>query len=141
MNGKSQNNNIIKLLILGSVITFLFILIPLVMLYSAESNTFVLFIVLGGFLLFGILVVIIKEFNRKDNGYINDSIKVDDSDIYFKKHCDSISDVNPDDFETKPYSRNVKKNLRGDNFFNDNEEEKLFSLNTRDYDFNNYKKL
>lgn len=141
MNRKSQNNNITKLLVLGSSITFLFILIPLVMLYSSESNTFILFIVLGGFLLFGILVVIIREFNRKDNGYLNDSIKLDDSDIYFKKHCDSISQVNPDDFETKPYSRNVKKNLRGDNFFNDDGEEKLFSLNTRDYDFNNYRKL
>ena len=135
MKRKSQNNNIINnLLILGSVITFIFILIPLVLIYSAESNTFILFIVLGGFLLFGILVVIVREFNRKDNGS-------DDSDFYFKKHCDSISEVNHDNFEAKIYSRNVKTNVRGDNFFNDDEEEKLFSLNTRDYDLKNYRKL
>lgn len=133
MKRKSQNN-ISKLLILGSVITFIFILIPLVLIYSAESNIFILFIVLGGFLLFGILVVIVREFNRKDIGN-------DDSDFYFKKHCDSISEVNHDNFEAKIYSRNVKTNVRGDNFFNDDEEEKLFSLNTRDYDLKNYRKL
>jgi len=138
MDKKSKNGNIIKLLSLGSIITFLFILIPIVLLYSSESNTFVLFIVIGVFLLSGLLMVVIREFNRNDFEY-DDSVKFrDGSGLYFKKHCDSISEN--EDFEAKHYSKNIKNNVGGDNFFDD-EEEKLFSLNTRDYELDGYRKL
>lgn len=137
MDKKSRNGNIIKLLSLGSIITFLFILIPMVLLYSSESNTFVLFIVIGGFLLSGLLMVVIREF-RNDFEY-GDSVKFsDDSGLYFKKHCDSISEN--EDFEANHYSKNIKNNVGGDNFLDD-EEEKLFSLNTRDYELEGYRKL
>jgi len=140
----SKGNNYAVYLVMGSLVVFLFILAPISLVYLADINLLIIIMVLGIFLLIGFLIMVLGSFNNKNDLDLtkNPKEKTEDS-KEVKSRNDFSNNVN-----------NVKR--RGNSNFNvsflksinnqfenidDEEDERLYSLNMSEDDFYKYQKL
>ena len=141
----SKGNNYTVYLVMGSLVVFLFILAPISLVYLADINLLIIIMVLGIFLLIGFLIMVLGSFNNNDDDVDvakNPKEKTEDSKEVksrndFSKNVNDVKRRGNSDFNVS-FSRSINNQFEN---IDDEEDERLYSLNMSEEDFYKYRKL
>ena len=140
----SKGNNYTVYLVMGSLVVFLFILAPISLIYLADINLLIIIMVLGIFLLIGFLIMVLGSFNNNDDVDVakNPKEKTEDSKEVksrndFSKNVNNVKRRGNSDFNVS-FSRSINNQFEN---IDDEEDERLYSLNMSEEDCYKYRKL
>jgi len=140
----SKGNNYAVYLVMGSLVVFLFILAPISLVYLADINLLIIIMVLGIFLLIGFLIMVLGSFNNKNDLDLtkNPKEKTEDSKEVksrndFSNNVNNVKRRGNSNFNVS-FSRSINNQFEN---IDDEEDERLYSLNMSEDDFYKYRKL